>query len=486
MNGQRRNLESPFVPMSARDRLLALSVFFVLCFAVGINAVVRGSAGQLWMALALLLYVSVLAFPLVVRPKNFGWFHPLVFFVLWTFLVGVLTRLGMLLNGIDAHPALPGWESESLNRLAAYHMLLEAFGAAALYAGYALSSAVPAPAIGWRALSWPLLKIAVIAVVAVLAFGMYARATGGGEQLLLQRGLPRHLQDRFEVGGHWLMLVKLLPAACLVWLATDRKVLQRPTFYLAAALGILLVFVVTGARSSIVVPIIVGIVLWSLINRRLPRGAIVAVALVGVTLLGAIGEYRASLRGIDRLDYVQMEQTGVEWFTSGLEALEGRGAEILGTYPILAQVPDIEGLRWGETYLAFVTAFVPRALWPDKPIASGGLTAQVFFGTDGKGVPAGSVGEAYWNFHATGVALVFLLWGVLLGWMGKLYLNATEARPQIALLYVLTVIYFKPYGTAYFNWLHETVPALTMLVLLCGLPRLVPRSRSRVVPVTGG
>src|SRR5690606_17147360 len=141
------------------------------------------------------------------------------------------------------------------------------------------------------------------------------------------------------------------------------------------------------------------------------------VAIVSILLLGALGDFRKATRRVTSVSDVQLEMSPEGWLFGGLYTLEARGEGVSSAYAILARVPKDEPLRLGETYLAFVTAIVPRSVWPNKPLASGRLAGRTFFNAS-KGVPTGTVGEAYWNFHVPGVVLVFALWGVFLRWLG--------------------------------------------------------------------
>lgn len=75
----------------------------------------------------------------------------------------------------------------------------------------------------------------------------------------------------------------------------------------------------------------------------------------------------------------------------------------------------------GETLLIAAIAWVPRILWPGKPVTGGGgdmvtrFTGQRF--SEGTSVGAGQVMEFYVNFGWTGLFVGFLLFGIVLRWM---------------------------------------------------------------------
>jgi len=71
----------------------------------------------------------------------------------------------------------------------------------------------------------------------------------------------------------------------------------------------------------------------------------------------------------------------------------------------------------GETFLAALLAFVPRALWPNKPVLAGSSDlASRFTGfrfAKGTSVGIGQVMEFYANFGTWGVWIGFLLMGIV-------------------------------------------------------------------------
>ncbi len=79
------------------------------------------------------------------------------------------------------------------------------------------------------------------------------------------------------------------------------------------------------------------------------------------------------------------------------------------------------GFANGETLLIAAIAWVPRILWPGKPVTGGGgdlvsrFTGQRF--ADGTSVGAGQVLEFYVNFGWAGLFVGFLLFGIALRWM---------------------------------------------------------------------
>jgi hypothetical protein len=207
------------------------------------------------------------------------------------------------------------------------------------------------------------------------------------------------------------------------------------------ALGIALAEAVRASlfsylRSEILLPVL-AFVFGTLLGRRsleplrwkvfLPIYGALAVFVV---YFGAFGQVRGETAGgFERIQAVQ-EFEEVE-APDQLRPRQGQTVmSRLSTFNQLTQIRrivDEDGYLEGETmeYLAY--AFVPRVIWPEKPLIAKG---QWFAGRIGQGFPTASggfsnsinmtiQGELYLNFGWLGVVVGCVLFGVLLAlfWM---------------------------------------------------------------------
>ena len=92
-------------------------------------------------------------------------------------------------------------------------------------------------------------------------------------------------------------------------------------------------------------------------------------------------------------------------------------------------------LQLGYTYFTQLVNPIPRAIWPDKPVADAGLLlARAYGAVDKNGEPTmtvspGFLGEAYLNFGLLGLVLVPALAGVLVRAWDELVPFATRSLP---------------------------------------------------------
>jgi oligosaccharide repeat unit polymerase len=73
-----------------------------------------------------------------------------------------------------------------------------------------------------------------------------------------------------------------------------------------------------------------------------------------------------------------------------------------------------KGHDYGAVYLNSLTAFVPRDLWPDKPVQLSRHVRNEFFGDSEGGIPPGLFGEGFIAFGYPGLLLVAVSFGMLL------------------------------------------------------------------------
>ena len=104
------------------------------------------------------------------------------------------------------------------------------------------------------------------------------------------------------------------------------------------------------------------------------------------------------------------------------------------------------GLLLGETMEYASYAFIPRAIWPDKPTVTRGAwfsTRLGLFNTEAEATTAigmTAVGELYWNFGSWGVLLGMLAIGGFQGLLWRMAGADPRGKPIHMLLYVTIVL----------------------------------------------
>lgn len=163
------------------------------------------------------------------------------------------------------------------------------------------------------------------------------------------------------------------------------------------------------------------------------------------------------------------------------------------------------GVTWGRQLLGILLFWVPRAIWPDKPIDTGGWIAEEYLGQlvglehFNKGAPL--IAEAFINYHAFGVVVTAWFLGLVSGhlderWRLVWLLMRTEipsarrqimsaTSPDILVLYPLLIglFLFVQRGSMMSAFAYTTGMATTYyIVRACIVRRTVPITRATGAP----
>lgn len=455
---------NPFVDMGPGARLAVCAVYAVYLCGVVVFALLNGTAAAELVVPALALLLMVRLWPILsYRNRQYGWFHPLVFTTVYA-LVGLSRSFPEFAFGLVWHRALPSWSPDQLSRVVAFELLLTTVGLAAYYAGFLLPGRPRVPRLQVRTprvLSWR--ALAVLAAGFAI-FLVYLSRQGGIIAHLLSWGGARHRAVAGEF--YWLEAAAIGLYACLLWLSADPRAPFKPVFWGCSAVSLMITFLGAGSRGSVILPLALGLIVWMLARRRLMVTGPILLVPLALFLISVLGEFRNSTRS-GALDWDALTASPVEAISHAVQGeVLTRASSGSGVIPILALVPDRVPHLYGSTYLAVVSAPVPRSLWPNKPGLVGGRVGRTFFGRPG-GVPAGPVGEAYWNFNVPGVVLVFLLFGFFHRWLASLLL-ANPDHPWVRVFYVVGLFAAQPSSNGTVVYL-VTVAGLVVTGLAMGL-----------------
>ena len=461
---------SVFVPMTGRHRVLTGILLLGTLVAIGLYQMLNptGNGAMAGAFAALIANFALLLAPVVFYQPTFGWFHPFVFGLFFTYL-DHLRRIDVYLNGLQWHAALPGWSAESLTALLNQELWLQGLGLVAWYGGYALSPTLPAPAVQFHRPRHLAVKVSGAVLFSAALFAVYMQSRGGILSHMLSWGAGRN--EALAGAFYWQFFTQLGLIGCLSWLVIDPRSPVRPLFWGCTATSLFMVYLTGGSRSSVIYFMIMGVLAWLLRERKIAVMQLVTIALVGLFLMGILGNLRASTYGgtIDwnvlRGGVPAESTTGESALTSGLSEVSQRTSVYAGVFPILGLVPEQVDFLWGSSYLAVLTLPIPRKLWPEKPGLVAGRVGETFFDMP-VGMPPGAVGEAYWNFGVPGVAIAFFLFGVFTRWLADSF-RAYADQPAAIVLYVITLFLFaEPSGLSLIAWLMMLVPAVAFLMAI--------------------
>lgn len=110
-----------------------------------------------------------------------------------------------------------------------------------------------------------------------------------------------------------------------------------------------------------------------------------------------------------------------------------------GFVAVLEHVPYSIDYSYGHGYLLALIGFIPRVVWPDKPLWGKAVFTHDVFGVDDSIFTYGLAGELWWNFGLPGILLGAFLYGYILS---RLYSYVIEHRDDP----IKIILYFLAYS----------------------------------------
>jgi hypothetical protein len=482
---------NPFVPIAWPWRVGVL--VFVLVYRVLIPGTQQilypGSAplGAERMALDV-LYEAVLFAPLLFYRREWGWLHPILFPSLFALAKTVLTAPGQLLAPLGLfypppdtplfHVALAEWSQSEIAHAMIKAKLIMLLGLGSYYFGFFLAPRFRVPRVQHLPARAATPKALAVVGFSLVLFTVFMQMRGGIGAHLASFGIGRFR----AVGGlgHFSVLILMGTTAALIWFAVDAATVHKPLFWATAALVVPLSFLLSGSRSSVIDTAVLFVIVWMIRTQKVPAARGVVMGVCALFLVGALGALRESTY-TGAVDWTVLTEVDVaETVAAGQQEMENRGSS--GAFvPLVAKVPDRVGFLYGQSYLAAIFFWIPRAIWEEKPRGVGPMTNAYIYQDQemrpgeliqGAGIPPGAMGEAYWNFYYPGVVLVYLLHGMFNWWLAAL-LRRNRDVPAVWVLYALTLL-MTPTSSIIVGWLQSIIPAIGLMWWM-GVLRRRPR-----------
>lgn len=476
---------NPFVTIQPTFRLLIiayLSVYVVLPNIVeGLIFDLRPLAIPRTLSVllnSLLLYGPLLFFP----NKRIGWLHPLVLPALVSIAVSLAQNADGLLHPIDTTIrekfSFVGLENYSQSDLAWVDLKKNCLQSLFLICYLLSFFSLRRMKVGALRLVQPQLlwvRLAAAGLLGAVAAALVIQQNGGIEATIIGLAGGRFRFRESVGGGHFIKLTELLKYSWLIWYAYRPKAIFNPLFYVYILGSLAAVFIVSGSRSGIIYPLMFLGLLYMVHTRRVPVLTFLVAGIIGVAVVGILGEIRTSG---NRGDVVNVTAIVDKDFTEHVNATrEQVSARISGNMMVVGKGMETVGPLWGRTYLAAIFFFVPRAIWKTKPRGAGAYAGNFLlynrdftdhsFGGDALGIPVSPPYEAYWNFWYPGVVLMGGLFGLFHRYLTNFFLKQ-RGHPLVWVIYLLGVG-FTSFATAS---LVAFVQGLSMVLILAFLAYL--------------
>ncbi len=470
---------SPFIPIPAQGRLIAVSAFGGFYLLVLVLALLQPSGAPATVVMALGLLIALRLLPLVLYRPSWGWLHPLVFTSLVS-LFHLLRKVGAYTAGIDVHVGLPGHTRGQIMDLVAFEILLTALGVAAYFFGFFALPRPSVPRLRFKPARNLHRKVILAVAFSVAAFLAYMQTQGGLVSHVLSWGLSR----RVSLGGeyYWMPFIRVGSMACLVWLAYEPAAVRRPLFYAAIGVSLPMLFFASGSRSIIVFTLVVVLLIWMLRKQRVSYLRTALLLVGALILVGALGQFRTATWQ-KRVDWSAITNVNAKENLQSVVSgeLSRRVSDRSTVLAVLGRVPREVDHLYGESYLAMATIAVPRKLWANKPVIADARAGDVFFNLQA-GMVLGPIGEAYWNFSFPGVIVLFALFGAFHGWLAAFYRRYSDQPAAVALYAYILWTFAHPTTLAFIGTMLGLVPLLALLWIF-GLVRFAGRASAAPVAI---
>lgn len=473
----------------ARSFVLVVLVGLLIASAVlFVTAVIEFGSVEALLCLGGAAALGVVMLPILIR-NRYDLFEPITFVILAATVGVVLKAPYVVFARDDPHVrdyVLLGRPPSFLTA----PMVIVLIGLTALVLGYLVR--VPRLELGRLPIAtrtrWDGARLAVVlsvcAVVGVASMLLYLERLGVDVTSIADMSSKRFVSvEGAEEGdygytalGYYRWGASLVQVAFYVLLAyclTRRKPLYSPAWVALAVIGLLsLAFpVFNGSRTGMVMLLVNAAIIVYYLNRGISVRSFLttcAIALAGILVVTALrrgADDFATLRTFFKTAPVLRETVGSRHFL-----------DLAKTGHIIAGVPDKVRYRYGETFVNWVVAPVPRTLWPGKPtLGSGPQLGPAIFDSRRSGVPPGLVAELYMNFGILGVPVGMFLVGLLLRFVYVSF-RPYLSHPSLLLFYTFIVVSLSfsllsnDFSKIVVSILKDLVPVYVVLLLVTRRP----------------
>jgi len=270
----------------------------------------------------------------------------------------------------------------------------------------------------------------------------------------------------------------------------------------------------TTMMEAMMAPLAVFFMTKWFYTRRLPVRILVMIGLLFLFLSPVKKSIRTTIVE-DRVGAAEVSTTdrATDWVTQALtywsEALSGRRdfmestsdaasrTDLIHTFAhIYSLTPEVVPYRYGETYSYLAIAWIPRVIWPEKPIANqaNNYYAIAYEISTEEGVKTSSfgatlIGEGFMNFGVVGVFMIMAFLGLITLLLEDVFAGSDSGAGGHAIFLAIFVYFLNGIGTSaellFGGLLQNLVASCLLLWWVRAKPvslRRRPKYRSPITP----
>lgn len=272
-------------------------------------------------------------------------------------------------------------------------------------------------------------------IIGLIATRSYSRGVGGLAAPIADRRTVLGGSGSFESHGIAEYLASFGSVASIfllaVWLSRHKALgaLRISLLLTSFALGFS-INLVTTTRTDLVYVSASALAVYVVIRKKVPLKIVIG---LGLAVLIGVGALTSERRGDTEA------QLGVGYSIQSA-LLNRNAADVSKTLKVIAAVPEQLPYQYGKTIGGYAYAWIPRTVWPDKPVVSPGpIIGRTIYGLPRTGVPPGAIAELVWNFGALAVIFGGLLGGLLGEAERRFYPNVPQDLGRV-IFYALVVL----------------------------------------------
>lgn len=218
-------------------------------------------------------------------------------------------------------------------------------------------------------------------------------------------------EDLTSTGSYWFLNqgTRVMICGVLMLFAFSKK--TKAINFLAFVLTFMLVLS-SGKRNQLMVIVLAPIIFYYLRRKKRPRlTSVLLFTVLFVFVLGLVGIWRSTFFRGGTLEKQSLSDT-ISSFMVNIEVF-------FPYYTMISTVPDIFPYQLGASYLYTFLQFIPRALWPSKPVPGVTKVTEAMFGEYAAWGPAYcNYAEMYLDFGVIGMLVGM---GIFAGICIKMY-----------------------------------------------------------------
>jgi hypothetical protein len=332
--------------------------------------------------------------------------------------------------------------------------------------GKAIAETLPSLPPSWslRRSRWLLIGCLVVASISVALLvrraGGWSAYVGDKQSSLTMGGITyltmgtEMLRYALTIGAVWSMGYRRI--RCLTW-----------GLLLPAALA---VGALSGSKSQFLTPVLTLVMVYHYLVKPMRLRHLAGFGLFVVLVFPFFNAFRHA--GPSGLAGVFSEAARVLGDPSALlRSVVSRFHDMDAVITVVRDTPQVMDFQYGRTFLPAVTAWIPRSIWPDKPVVSFGKVfaetyfAAVYAGT-GSAASVTVLGEGYVNFHVAGMLWTALGIGVVMRLIYEYTMRRVGGMTGL-FLYTTLFKWFMIWEANLAGFLPRNLLSLAIAVMLC-------------------